>query len=150
MKLTPGEQAVVDQAVAIIERKFEGRGAALSRPADAGQYLVAKLAMCEQEIFGVLFLDNKHRVLGFEELFAGTIDGAAVYPREVAKAALQCNAAACVLAHNHPSGVAEPSEADRSITRRLVDALSLIDVRVLDHLVVGGGGWVSLAERGWM
>lgn len=126
------------------------RDIALTRPEDAGRFLMARLRPYPHEVFGCLFLDNKHRVVAFEELFRGTIDGAAVYPREVVRACLEHNAAAVILAHNHPSGVAEPSEADRSITRRLADALGLVDVRVLDHLVIGDGGWTSLAERGWL
>ncbi len=126
------------------------REATLTRPEDAGRFLMARLRAYPHEVFGCLFLDNKHRVLGFEELFRGTIDGAAVHPREVVRRCLEHNAAAIILAHNHPSGVAEPSESDRSITRRLVDALALVDVRVLDHLVIGDGGWDSLAERGWV
>jgi DNA repair protein RadC len=123
---------------------------ALTKPEDAGRFLMAKLRRYPHEVFACLFLDNKHRVLAFEELFRGTIDGAAVYPREVVRRSLEHNAAALILAHNHPSGVAEPSEADRSITRRLVEALGLVDIRVLDHLVIGDGNWVSLAERGWL
>jgi len=122
----------------------------LTRPEDAGRFLLAKLRRYPHEVFACLFLDNKHRVLAFEEMFRGTIDGAAVYPREVVRRSLEHNAAALILAHNHPSGVAEPSEADRSITRRLVEALGLVDIRVLDHLVIGDGSWVSLAERGWL
>ncbi|MFN3713791.1 MAG: RadC family protein [Alcanivoracaceae bacterium] len=122
----------------------------LTKPEDAGRFLLATLRRYPHEVFACLFLDNRHRVLAFEELFRGTIDGAAVYPREVVRRALDHNAAALILAHNHPSGVAEPSEADRSITRRLVEALGLVDVRVLDHLVIGDGHWVSLAERGWL
>jgi DNA repair protein RadC len=102
------------------------------------------------EVFACIYLDNQHRVLAFDELFRGTIDGASVYPREVVKAALKRNAAALILAHNHPSGVAEPSAADRQLTRRLKDALALVDIRVLDHVVVGDGETVSLAERGWV
>ncbi|VAW93941.1 UPF0758 family protein, partial [hydrothermal vent metagenome] len=96
------------------------------------------------------FLDTRHRVIEFEELFRGTIDGASVHPREVLRRALAHNAAAVILAHNHPSGIAEPSRADRHITERLTDALALVDVRVLDHLVVGDGEVVSFAERGWL
>jgi DNA repair protein RadC len=99
-------------------------------------------------VFACLFLDNRHRVIAFEELFRGTIDGASVHPREVVKHALHHNAAALILAHNHPSGVAEPSRADVQITRRLVAALGLVDIRVLDHLVIGDTEAVSLAERG--
>ena len=99
-------------------------------------------------MFACLFLDNKHRLIAFEKLFQGTIDAAAVYPREVVRRAMEHNAAAVILAHNHPSGVAEPSQSDHAITRRLVEALGLVEVRVLDHLVIGDGGWVSLASRG--
>ena len=126
------------------------RDVALTRPEDAGRFLTARLRAYPHEVFGCLFLDNKHRLLAFEELFRGTVDGAAVYPREVVRQCLTHNAAAVIFAHNHPSGVAEPSDADRHITRRLVEALGLVDVRVLDHLVIGDGGWVSLAERGWV
>ena len=96
----------------------------------------------------MIFLDNRNRVIACEDLFRGTIDGASVYPREVVKAALSHNAAACLLAHPHPSGIAEPSQADEFITRRLRDALALVDIRLVDHVVIGGGVMVSLAERG--
>jgi len=105
------------------------------------------LAHLDHEVFAVLWLDNRHRVLSFEELFRGTIDGASVHPREVVKAALSHNAAACILAHNHSSGVSEPSQADVSLTSRLREALSLVDLRVLDHIVVGED-CTSFAERG--
>jgi DNA repair protein RadC len=102
----------------------------------------------ESELFGKLMVDNRHRLLGVAELFSGTIDGANVYPREVVKAALAANAAAVVLFHNHPSGNPEPSHADEAITLRLRDALALVDVRVLDHVIVAGDVHLSLAERG--
>ena len=102
------------------------------------------------EVFAALFLDTRHRVICFEELFSGTIDGASVHPREVVRRALAHNAAAVILSHNHPSGVAEPSDADRRVTERLRDALSLVDVRVLDHIVVGDRETASFAERGWL
>ena len=102
----------------------------------------------EQEVFAALFLDNKNRVIIYEELFYGTIDSASVYPRIVAQKALQYNAAAVIVAHNHPSGVAEPSRGDESITLRLKEALALVEVQLLDHIVVGDGKCVSLAERG--
>ncbi|TYL48908.1 RadC family protein [Marinomonas sp. IMCC 4694] len=111
-------------------------------------YLSSQLRHAQREVFAVLFLDSQHRLIRYEELFFGTIDAAAVYPREVVKAALQHNAAAVILAHNHPSGVAEPSQADISITARIKEALNLIDVRLLDHFVVGDTTPVSLAERG--
>lgn len=124
------------------------REAALSSPADTRLFLKARLRAYPHEVFACLFLDNRHRVICFEELFSGTIDGASVHPREVIRRSIHHNAAALIFAHNHPSGVAEPSQSDRLITRRLKDALALIDVRVLDHLVVGDSEVVSFAERG--
>ncbi|MEO8466957.1 MAG: DNA repair protein RadC [Gammaproteobacteria bacterium] len=120
----------------------------LAAPLDAARYLSARLVDLPHEVFCCLFLDTRHRLIRYEELFRGTIDGATVYPREVVKRALQCNASAVILGHNHPSGVAEPSEADRSITLKLAKALALVEIRLLDHLVVSRGGHVSLAERG--
>lgn len=123
-------------------------GSALSDAASTRQYLSLRLADYRHEVFGCLFLDTRHRVIALRELFQGTIDGASVYPRVVVQQALDANAAATIFFHNHPSGVAEPSHADEAITRRLKDALALIDVRVLDHLVVSAGDSVSFAERG--
>ena len=123
------------------------RGDALRSPDETRRYLAAELRACPHEVFACLFLDNRNRVLTFEKLFFGTIDGASVYPREVVRRAIDNNAAAVIFAHNHPSGIAEPSAADRQITQRLKDALALIDVRVLDHMVVGDEV-VSFAERG--
>ena len=120
----------------------------LSAPEATRRYLTLKLAHVPHEVFACVFLNTRNHVIAFEELFRGTIDGAAVYPREVVKAALRHNAAAVILAHNHPSGVAEPSTADKQLTTRLCDALSLVDVRVLDHIVVGDGESVSFANRG--
>jgi DNA repair protein RadC len=124
------------------------RGAALESSRDTRDYLKARLRDLDREVFCALFLDNRHRVLAFEELFAGTLNGTAVYPREVVRRALRHNAAAVIFAHNHPSGVAEPSRADEVLTARLREALALIEVRVLDHLVVGDGEMVSFSERG--
>lgn len=145
--LSQAEQATIDQAIAILESKIN-TAENLSSPTQAAQYLRLKLAMLEHEVFAVLWLNNKHSVIELEVLFRGTIDSAAVYPREVVKAALAHNAAAAIFCHNHPAGSPEPSQADQAITRRLVDALSLIDVRALDHLVVGKEGYVSFSERG--
>jgi DNA repair protein RadC len=114
------------------------------------QFLTAQLRHKTHEVFAMLFLDNQHRLLFYRELFQGTIDGASVYPREVVKQVLQVNAAAVIFAHNHPSGIAEPSQADRHITQQLRDALALVEVRVLDHFVVGEGQVTSFAERGWL
>lgn len=125
-------------------------GPSLTSPAETRQFLLAQMRGLQHEVFACIWLDNQHRVLCYEPLFTGTIDGAAVYPREVVRTALKHNAAAVILAHNHPSGVAEPSQADRQITDRLVNSLSTIDIRVLDHMVVGSGMVVSFAERGWL
>ncbi len=124
------------------------RGELMSDPTATRQYLKARMRHYEREVFACLLLNNQHRVISFEELFQGTIDGASVYPREVVKCALAANAAAVIFAHNHPSGVAEPSQADRRITERLVKALDLVEIRVLDHFVVGDVDVVSFAERG--
>ncbi len=124
------------------------KGSALTSPKAARDYLTTRLGPRDHEVFTVLFLDNRHRLIDCQELFRGTIDGASVHPREVVKEAIQRGAAAVILAHNHPSGVAEPSQADELITHRLRDALALVDIRVLDHLIVAGPEVVSLAERG--
>lgn len=124
------------------------RGEALVSSRDTREYLKARLRDLDREVFAALFLDNRHRVLAFEELFAGTLTGTAVYPREVVKRALRHNAAAVIFAHNHPSGVAEPSRADEMLTRKLKEALALVEIRVLDHIVVGDGEMASFSERG--
>lgn len=140
------DDEVITAARSAINRRFR-RGAALCSPAASQEFLRIRLSALEHEVFAALWLDNRHRVIAFEELFRGTIDGASVHPREVVKSALGHNAAACILAHNHPSGVSEPSRADQAITTRLKDALALIDVRVLDHIIVGET-CASFAERG--
>ena len=114
------------------------------------QYLLAKLRHCQREVFSVLFLDSQHRLIKYDELFQGTVNSAHVYPREVVKAALRHNAAAVILAHNHPSGVAQPSQADRDITQDISQLLKALDVRVLDHMIVGHIEVISLAEMGWI
>jgi DNA repair protein RadC len=124
------------------------RGDVLGSPGDTRRYLLARLRDYPHEVFACLFLDNRHRVIEFAELFRGTIDGTSVHPREVVKQALSHNAAAVIFAHNHPSGVAEPSASDYRLTQRLKDALNLVEIRVLDHVVVGDGYTVSFAERG--
>lgn len=126
------------------------RGDALTDPATAGRYFAGRLRDRPHEVFAALFLDTRHRALAFEELFQGTVDGAEVHPREVVRRALAHNAAAVIVGHNHPSGNPEPSAADRAVTARLKQSLSLVDVRLLDHLVVGDGPAVSLAARGWV
>ncbi len=149
--LGPAKYAQLQAVLAMARRHLWAeltRGEVISSPSATREYLTARLRGYENEVFAAVFLDNRHRVLAFEELFRGTIDGTSVHPREVVKRALGVNAAAIIIAHNHPSGVAEPSRADESITERLRDALALVDVRLLDHFVIGDGVPVSLAERG--
>lgn len=140
-------QAVLEMGRRHLAERLE-RGEVLSSSHDTKNYLQARLRDRPHEVFCALFLDNKHRVLAFEEMFSGTLSGAAVYPRELVKRALRLNAAAVILAHNHPSGVAEPSRADETLTARLKEAFQLVDVRLLDHLVIGDGEIVSFSERG--
>jgi DNA repair protein RadC len=140
-------QAVLEMSRRHLEARLV-RESALESPAMVRQYLASRLRHEPREVFACLLLDNRHRVIRYEALFHGTIDAASVHPREVVKLALAHNAAAVILAHNHPSGVAEPSKADRQITDRLVQSLGLVDIRVLDHMVIGDGETVSFAERG--
>jgi DNA repair protein RadC len=142
---TPAQ--IVKAALSASDRQLR-RGPALSNPRVVREYLQLRYSMLEHEIFAVIFVDTRNRVIAVEEMFRGTIDGASVHPREVAKAALKHNAAAVILCHNHPSGVPEPSQADELITRRLKEALALLEVRVLDHLVIGIDFVESFAERG--
>ncbi len=144
---TPSELEILDQAKAIIASKLLTADC-MNSPAMVKAFCQNAIAHYEHEVFGVLFLNQRNFLIAFDELFRGTIDGASVYPREVVKEALFKNAAAVIFTHNHPSGVCEPSSADEAITKRLVEALALIDVRVLDHVVVGVGESVSFAERG--
>ena len=125
-------------------------GPLLGSPRATREFLSACLRDLEHEMFCCLYLDKRHRLIQFEELFRGTIDGASVHPREIVKLALRRNAAAIIIAHNHPSGIAEPSQADELITQRVKEALALVDIRLLDHVIVGDGMTVSLAERGLM
>ncbi|KAA1175602.1 JAB domain-containing protein [Marinobacter salinexigens] len=142
-------QAAMEMARRVMDEPLR-QGDPLRSPEDTRRFLTSRLGTYPHEVFAGLFLDNRHRVIQYRELFRGTIDGAAVYPREVVRQALEDNAAAVIFAHNHPSGVAEPSQADISLTKRLKEALSLVDIRVLDHMVVGHGEVISLAERGLM
>ncbi len=141
------KQSVVTLAMKVLTIKHRA-GRPLSSPQETRNYLRLRLTGYRNEVFGSLFLDNRHRIIALRELFQGTIDGASIHPRVVVQQALEVNAAALVFFHNHPSGVAEPSHADEAITRRLKDALALVDVRVLDHFVVSAGESVSFAERG--
>jgi len=149
--LGPARWSLLQAALELARRHYAEAlraGAALTCPGETRRFLTAQLRDRPFEVFCCLYLDNRHRLLAFEELFRGTIDGASVHPREVLRQALAHNAAAVILAHNHPSGVAEPSQADELITQRLRDALALVDIRVLDHLIVAGPDALSLAERG--
>lgn len=152
---TPGlgasRYAALQAALELARRHYQqlmSTGSALSNPRATREFVRMKLRDLPHEVFCCVYLDNRNRVTAFEELFRGTIDGASVHPREVVKQALARNAAAVILVHNHPSGIAEPSQADELITRRLKEALSLVDIRVLDHLIVGDGVCESFAERG--
>ena len=142
-------QAVLEMARRHLAERLR-RDSALESPRAVRDYLKAMLRHEPHEVFACLFLDSKHRVLAFEPLFHGTIDNTSVYPRQVVKRALAHNAAALILCHNHPSGVAEPSQADHVLTKRLKTALEFVDVRVLDHFIVGEGEPLSMMERGWM
>jgi DNA repair protein RadC len=149
--LGPARYCMLQAALELSRRHYRETlktGPALDSPDSARGFLLAQLRDRPYEVFCCMHLNTRHQLIAFEELFRGTIDGASVHPREVVKSALARNAAAVILAHNHPSGVAEPSQADELITQRLRDALALVDVRVLDHVIVGDGRCMSFAERG--
>lgn len=151
--LGPARACAIAAALELGNRQLAAdleRGEALSDPNAAGRYFAQRLRHQPHEVFAVLFLDTRHRALAFEELFRGSVDGAEVHPREVARRALAHNAAAVIVGHNHPSGNPEPSAADRAVTARLKQALALVDVRLLDHFVIADGPPVSLAARGWV
>ena len=139
--------SIVDLAFEILKSKLR-KGLVLESPEKVQDYLIVKMASYKNEVFGVIFLDNCHRIIKIEEIFTGTIDGVSVYPRVVVKKCMDHNAAAIIFFHNHPSGVADESNADILITKKLKGALQLIDVRVLDHIIVGSGVCLSFAERG--
>jgi len=145
--MTTGERLLIEQARKLLSATVR-RGRTLTSPDEVRDFLLFTLALREQEVFGVLLLDNRNRVLLWRELFYGTLNQTAVYPREVVKLALQHNAAALILVHNHPSGHPEASDADVALTRQLKQAMALIDVRIPDHFIVAGDHTVSMAERG--
>ncbi|QSQ42925.1 DNA repair protein RadC [Xanthomonas translucens pv. undulosa] len=147
-QLQMDEEGILLAAATILEQRLQRQGR-IHSPDQAGDYLMARCAHLSHEIFGVVFLDTKHHILATEHLFFGTVDGCEIHPRVVAQRALELNAVAVILFHNHPSGNPEPSEADRKVTKRLEQALGLLDIRVLDHLVIGGRQHTSLAARGW-
>lgn len=149
----PAKYAQLQAALELASRCYRealARSDVLTDPAMARRFLSSRLRDMPQEVFSCLYLDNRHRLIRFEELFRGTINGASVYPREVVRRCLDLNAAAVIFAHNHPSGVAEPSNADIDLTARLKKALALVEIRALDHIIIGDGETVSLAERGLM
>jgi DNA repair protein RadC len=146
LKLASSEQ-ILAAAHRVLAHRVR-RGASLTSPQKVREYLTVRLGHLDYEMFGIILTDRRHRVIEYVELFRGTIDGASVHPREIVKLALDKGAAACLLFHNHPSAVNEPSQADEFITTRVKEALALIDVRTLDHLIVGAGGVLSMAERG--
>jgi DNA repair protein RadC len=151
--LGPARACALSAALELGQRHLAAglqRGEALTDPGAAGRYFAQRLRHLQHEVFAALFLDTRHRALAFEELFRGSVDGAEVHPREVARRALAHNAAAVIVGHNHPSGNPEPSAADRAVTARLKQALALVDVRLLDHFVIADGPPVSLAARGWV
>jgi DNA repair protein RadC len=144
------DHPLIREAIGVLEKRIFKRGAKLTSPDGVREYLQLKLAGEPLEIFAIVFLDSRHRVIAYEPMFQGTIDGAAVYPRAILMRALHHNCAAVVMAHNHPSGETEPSDADRRITNRIKAVLEMVDVRILDHFVIGEGKPFSFAEAGWL
>lgn len=140
-------RAVIELNRRYLDERLRRQGP-LSSPAQASDFLMHNLRDLKREVFAVLYLDTRHQVIDYEELFYGTLNGATVHPREVVRSVLEKNASAVILAHNHPSGIAEPSQSDSTLTKRLREALELIDVRLLDHLVIGDGEFVSMSDRG--
>lgn len=149
-ELTPTDQQTIRTALTLLESQLREPGAPFTSSHAVRDWLRLQFATLEREAFTVLWLDNQHRLIAHDTLFMGTINSITVHPREVVKTGLKHNAAAAILSHNHPSGEAEPSHADRLITERLKQALELVDIRLLDHLVVGGMETISFAERGWL
>lgn len=147
--ITDPDDAVIEQAMAILDKRVR-RGPVFTDPKAVGNYLKLQLQGHEREHFAAVFLDAKHRLRAYEVLFTGTLDGAEVHPREVVKQALRHNAAAVIIAHNHPSGDSTPSAADRTITTRVRVALQMVDVQLLDHFVIGVGDPYSMASKGWV
>lgn len=148
--LPASAQHTIRAALTLLEGQLREPGESFTSSHALRDWLRLQLATQEREEFTALFLDNQHRLIAHETLFTGTINHTQVHPREIVKAALQHNAAAVVVAHNHPSGYAEPSQDDRNITGRIHEALALVDIRLLDHMVIGGMEIVSFAERGWL
>lgn len=146
--MTQEDKNIINNAIAILDKHVKENPFNISDSKDVIDYIRLKIELCEREVFGVIFLTTKHDIIAFQEMFLGTIDQSEVHPREIVKKALLLNAAAVILTHNHPSGNSKPSEADIRVTKKLKDALSLVDMRVLDHVVIGSGNYVSFAESG--
>lgn len=144
------ELKIIQQALSILDNHLKTKGQALQHPTEVRSYLRLELEQEQSEVFAVLYLDTRHRVLEFVRMGVGTIDQMAVYPREVVKAGLALNAAAAIICHNHPSGDSTPSLSDRQLTKRLQETLELVDIRLLDHFVVGHGEMTSFVEMGWI
>lgn len=144
------DDALIRSAIAVLKKRMIAPDSYITSPEDVSKLCILELAEEESEMFCCIFLDNRHGVIKFEKVFQGTIDGASIHPREVARRCLKHNAAAVIFTHNHPSGNPEPSSADEMITKRLKDSLSLLDIRVLDHIIVGGVTTTSFANRGLM
>lgn len=149
-KLSAEQLSIVNQAISILDQTIINREFSLTSPDLVRNYLRLKLEKKEREIFAVIFLDNQHRVIEYNEMFSGTISAAAVYPREILKRSLELNSAAIIIAHNHPSGKANESQADKMITERIQTALGVVDIRLLDHIIIGSGEMVSFAEKGFI
>ncbi|WP_213322235.1 RadC family protein [Klebsiella aerogenes] len=149
-ELAPADQQTIREALTLLAYQLREPGVAFTSSSSVRDWLRLQLASLEREEFTALFLDNQHRLIAHETLFTGTINNTQVHPREVVKAGLKYNCAAVIVAHCHPSGLAEPSKADRQVTTRIQQALDLVDIRLLDHLVVGGMEIVSFSERGWI
>lgn len=147
-KVASGDE-IVEAARAVVGQRMR-RGTSFTDPKKAKEFFRDKLSGLQREVFAAAFLDSRHRLIEYAELFQGTIDGAEVHPREVVRHAIRTNCAAIIIGHNHPSGSVEPSAADRAVTAQLKQVLSLVDVRLLDHVVVGGHQTTALAERGWV
>ncbi|OPA89639.1 DNA repair protein RadC [Pseudomonas fluorescens] len=144
------EDQLIETALQVLDRRLFTRGPRLQKSQEVKNYLKLQLAEMEHEVFAVIYLDTAHRLIKFEVLFHGSVDTAVIYPRQVVKRALAHNAAAIIIAHNHPSGCTNPSRADHRLTKRLKETLELMDVRVLDHFIIGEGAPFSFAEHGWL
>ncbi|MEW5752895.1 RadC family protein [Pseudomonas lactis] len=144
------EDLVINTALEVLDRRLFTRGPKLEKPQEVADYLKLQIAKMEHEVFAAIYLDSLHRPIKFEVLFHGTINAAVIYPRQIAKRAIALNAAAIIVAHNHPSGCTNPSKADRGLTKHLKESLELMDIRLLDHFIIGEGTPFSFAECGWL